>query len=88
MAMRIATTADNPIEPAPKTGTIFRGIRFPRVARIKKPATGNAGINHNRWNTLSSHLTDSIRIQRLEPLIDPENQGKTHRDFSGSPWSK
>src|ERR1051326_6658472 len=81
--MRIATTADNPTDPAPKTGTILRGIRFPTVARTAKLASGSAGINHNRWSTLSFHLTHSISIQRFKPVVAPEDQGKSHRHFSG-----
>ncbi len=83
MADRIATTAHNAIEPTPTTGTIFLGRRFPKTASTTKLATGNAGINHNRWSTLSSHLTYGISIQRFEPAIDLKDQGQPYRDLSG-----
>src|SRR5271165_6501245 len=80
----IAVTRDaSPMDPTPMAATVFRGKREPKSISKVALANGSAGMSHNQLITSSSHFTDGVHIQGLEPVIDLQDQCESDGDFGG-----
>src|SRR5919106_2297815 len=76
-----ATSVDRAIEPTPTLATPLCDRREPSSANTRNPANGKTGINHNSPSTSPSHLTGSVSVQRLKPVLQLEHQRQPHRDL-------
>src|SRR5512133_1635693 len=80
---RTAKTKASVTEPTPTSALALRGRRGPKSTRIRNPAKGRAGTNHNNPSISPSHLAGLVGIERLEAVIEQQHESQADRYFGG-----
>ena len=75
-AMQRESSIESPTAMEPMEAAVAPEILLPRIMISRKPAKGRAGISQSSSNMSAPHGTSPVYIDRLVPMVKPENEGK------------
>jgi hypothetical protein len=83
VVIRMETNAESAMEPTPVTAIAVRGMRDPKIARIRKLTIGNRGMSQRRLSISFLHLAHCISVERSLLMIELKNERQPHRNLRG-----